>query len=275
MWRSSRKLIAAWLAFALVAMAVGTALAAGGGVLVVQWDANTADPDLAGYRVYFTTDPSVLTLAPAVARTLASTVDVGAGTTEVTLSSLDTTTIYYVAVTSLDYSGNESIFSNVANALPKATPTLLTLTPSSARQGTTNLAVTIFGDNMQAGAGVDLGPGVTVGSLDTSGVPTHVIANINVDPVAQVDSRDLIVTNPGGGNATMPAAFAVDVDPARVDINGSNRIDGGDLVEVAAVFTARSGDPGYSIQLDLDADGVIDGTDLSLLIALFGSIGPF
>jgi len=275
MWRSSRKALAAGLVCALAVAAAGAALAASAGVLVVQWDANTVDPDLAGYRLYFTTDPSVLTLDPAVARTLATTVDVGAGTTEVTLSSLDETVVYYVAVTCLDFSGNESVFSNVASALPKATPTLLSLTPSSARQGTTNLAVTIFGDNMQPGSVVDLGPGITVNSLDTGGAPTHVTASISIDPVAIVDTRDLVVSNPGGGTATMPAAFAVDVDPARVDINGSNRIDGGDLIRVAAVFTTRVGDPAYSIQCDLDANGVIDGTDLSLLIALFGSVGPF
>ena len=44
---------------------------------------------------------------------------------------------------------------------------------------------------------------------------------------------------------------------------------------IAAAFGARSGQSAYSSALDLNVDGVVDGSDLSLLIAFFGKVGPF
>jgi hypothetical protein len=138
-----------------------------------------------------------------------------------------------------------------------------------------NFPVTLYGVNLDSGATALFGPDVTVTSLDTSRAPGSVVARINVGSFAQVDGRDVTVANPNGGSSTLPQAFSVLVDVARVDINGSARIDGGDMVQVAAAFTARAGEPRYSIAYDLNVDGVIDGADLSLLILYFGMVGPF
>lgn len=249
--------------------------AATNGSVTVQWDANTIDLDLNGYRVFLTTDSSVYNMTPAQAAGVATTRDVGKTTIETTFNSLDTTRTYHVAVTSRDTSGNQSIFSNVASGLPGAVPTLLTVSPTTAKQGTIDLPVTLNGSEFQPGAGVSFGQGVTVRSVDTSSVPTRLVARIDVNAVARVDTRNVTVTNPGNAAFTKPNAFTVSLDVGRVDINGSNRIDGGDLTDVAAAFARTSSDPGYSVAYDLNVDGVVDGTDIALLITYFGLIGPF
>ena len=261
----------------VLSLIAGTLPAAGAtnGTLTVLWDANTTDADLNGYRVYLSTDVSLFSLTPAAARPLATTRTVSASTTTTTFTPLDTASTYYVAVTSYDISGNESIFSNVTSAQPAVTPTLTSVSPASATQGATGLAVTLTGTNFQSGASVSFCPGITVTALNSSGVPTRLVATVDLNAMALVDTRDVSVTNPGNGTATKANAFEVLLDVARVDINQSNRIDGGDVIEVAAAFASRSGEATYSVDFDLNVDGVVDGVDLSLLIVYFGSVGPF
>jgi dockerin type I repeat protein len=252
-----------------------TALAATNGVLTVQWNLNTTDTDLAGYRVFISTDSSIFTLTPAAAQPLATTRTVSISTTSTSFTSLDTTLVYYVAVTAFDTSGNQSVFSNVASATPGVNPVLSSVSPTAGTEGNSNLAVTLNGTNFQSGATVAFGPGVTVTSVDASGVPSRLVARVSIDPLAEVDNRDIVVTNPGGYASTLANAFAVRIEVGRVDVNQSNRIDGGDLVALAASFTARAGQAAYSTALDMNVDGVIDGTDLALLITYFGLVGPF
>ncbi|MCG8604940.1 fibronectin type III domain-containing protein [bacterium] len=64
-----------------------------------SWDANS-EPDLAGYKVHYGTEPSTYT----------TTLDIGNSTT-VTIDSLQANTTYYFAVTAYDLAGNESAFS--------------------------------------------------------------------------------------------------------------------------------------------------------------------
>src|SRR2546426_1847984 len=136
-------LIAA-LAFGLgLAALPRPALSLENGSLTVQWDANTTDSDLSGYRVFLSTDSSVFSVTPAAAQSLATTRAVSASTTQTTFSALDTTKVYYIAVTCFDLSGNESVFSNVVSTQPSTTPTLAMVSPSFAAQGSSNLAVTL------------------------------------------------------------------------------------------------------------------------------------
>lgn len=338
------------------------------GLLVAEWQENTVDPDLGGYRVFVATDPNVFDLTPQQARTRATTVTVPAGTKEAMLSSLDTAATYYVAATSFDASGNESGFSNVVAAQPcaastsgavsiewdpdedsdlasynvyvttdpelferdpeavrsrltptrvgkertqvtmtgldvdrtyyatvtstntrgdetafsavlavKATviPTVCSVQPALGPQGASALTVTLNGANFTPDSTVTFGPGVSVMQLDTSRAPTSLTAVLSIDPMARVDSRDVVILNPEGASSTRFDAFDVAVDVERVDIDSSERVDGGDLVRIAALFGVRSGQSGYSTALDLNVDGVIDGSDLSLLIVYFGRVGPF
>jgi hypothetical protein len=56
----------------------------------------------------------------------------------------------------------------------------------------------------------------------------------------------------------------------RADVNGSNRVDGFDLAELASLWTIRSGDAEYRRNVDIDLNGMIEGHDQSLLISRFG-----
>jgi len=244
------------------------------GVVSVQWDASSAQ-GVSGHRVYVSSDPGVFDLTPAQAQKKAIAKMVGAKSTGTTVESLDSTQTYFIGVTTIDAAGVEGGFSEVVSATPSLMPTLCSVSPFETQQGAVGFAVTLYGANLNSSATASFGPGVTVTSLDTSGAPASIVARVTVGSFAQVDSRDVSVSNPDGGSSTLPQAFEVLVDVGRVDINGSSRIDGGDMVQVAAAFTARSGEPRYSIAYDLNVDGVVDGADLSLLILYFGMVGPF
>jgi hypothetical protein len=58
------------------------------------------------------------------------------------------------------------------------------------------------------------------------------------------------------------------------DINGSDRVDGFDLVALARAMSSQIGDPGYNPVLDLNGDGWIDGFDLDVLRTFFGDSVP-
>jgi len=58
----------------------------------------------------------------------------------------------------------------------------------------------------------------------------------------------------------------------RADINGSNRSDGFDLAAVGLLFAVREGDPGYSREVDVDVNGIIDGEDLGRIVSRFGEL---
>lgn len=278
MWPSTDRLRGARalaLAAAVLLVSSNGVVASLNGSITVLWDANTVDTDLAGYRVYLATSVSVFGLPPAQAQAQATTRTVLPSTLQTTFTALDTSVTYHVAVTCYDTSGNESPFSNLDSALPVVAPVISSLAPAAAIQDDSGISVTINGSEFQPGATVSFGAGVTVLSVNSAGIPTRLVAQIDVDPLALVDDRDVVVTNPGGISGTRPNGFSVTVDRARVDINSSSRIDGGDLIPVAAKVTATVGNPGYSTLYDLNVDGRVDGTDVALLITFFGMTGPF
>lgn len=114
----------AWLVRGLVRLtllmfAAQPAVAAATGMLTVRWDPNTTDPDLAGYRVYVSTDAGLFSLPPAQALPLSTTRVVGPSVTETIFTTLDPALTYWVGVTSIDTSANESVFSNVVSGQPR------------------------------------------------------------------------------------------------------------------------------------------------------------
>ena len=267
----------AFLLCVLVLLAGTSAFAQGPtiGSITVQWNANVTDPDVDAYRVFLSTDQTIFSLPPDQAAPLAILQTVDEFTTEVVFNSLDPSATYYVAVTAVDVSGNESIFSNVAFGQPSTEPLLISLFPASAPQGTGNLTVTLSGSNFDPGATVDFGTGISVISLDTTGAPSMVTALVDVEPLAEVNTRNVAIINPGNDSSTLPGGFEVTLDISRADINGSSRIDGGDLVQIGVAFAAGLSDPLYSVARDLNVDGVIDGIDLALLLSYFGAVAPF
>ncbi|HPQ41183.1 MAG TPA: hypothetical protein PLV45_12495 [bacterium] len=62
--------------------------------------------------------------------------------------------------------------------------------------------------------------------------------------------------------------FRYDERPA--DLDGTNRVDGGDLIVLSTAFGTGTGDPLFNPDADLNQDGMIDGSDLVILSAVFG-----
>lgn len=246
------------------------------GSIEVAWNANVTDPDLAGYRLYVDDDPTTFTLAPSAAKPLAfRTFDVGIGVLDQIVPNLDATKVWFFGVTSLDLSGNESGFSNVISAQPSVTPIIRTVSPSTALQGQGGISVTITGSNFVSTSTVSFGPGINVGTVTTTGVPTTLVANVSVAALAQAKVYSLTVTNPGGSNAVKANALTVGVRPGRADIDGSNRIDGGDFLSMLLGFPSMVGDAHYNTNIDMDLDGNVDGADLAIFFSFFGEVGPF
>jgi hypothetical protein len=263
----------------LLAGASGSLAGAQTGQVQLAWDA--VDPnvtDLAGYRVHFDSDPNSFLLAPAQARAAGvQSMDVDPNTTTTVVPGIPATTNFFFSVTAFDLSGNESGFSNLVSSTGFVTPTVRSLSPNSAGQGSTGLSVTISGDAFLAGATVDFGDpnGITINNVDDTGVPGALVVDMDIGALARVASRAVSVTNPGGATGIKPSAFTVDVNVARVDIDGSNRIDGGDFVLLLLGYPSAAGDSRYSTRLDLDVDGLVDGADLAIFFTYFGLMAPF
>jgi len=139
--------------------------------------------------------------------------------------------------------------------------------------------IVLHGDDLQegllaeAGEGVRLVPAVAADSPDAPG--DTLTLRVDVDPDAAPGPRTLTVVNPDGGATGLPALIEVRLDPRRVDVDRSGRVDGYDLAVLARAFGSRKGEAAYSAAADLDASGLVDGSDLALLAARFGdSIGP-
>ncbi len=95
----------------------------------------------------------------------------------------------------------------------------------------------------------------------------------------------------GGGNWMVRAEPAVTVEPlpdvnqngipdecesggCPGNVNGDQVVDLSDLTLLLAAFGSSSGDPGYNANADLDASGSVELSDLALLLANFGTTCP-
>lgn len=93
--------------------------------------------------------------------------------------------------------------------------------------------------------------------------------NLAGRPLLGVDVRDLAVPS----NRLIQDVSRFTVRGAtflRGDIDQSGRVDGADLVVLAAAFGTKAGDSRYRAIADLDGNGRVDGTDLAILAANFG-----
>jgi hypothetical protein len=88
----------------------------------LQWDPN-AEPDLAGYRVYYSSDSSTIAAS--------TPIDVQKETTA-TISGLDPDKTYSFAVTAYNSAGLESSFSNIVTIDEQVPPTVAIISPANA-----------------------------------------------------------------------------------------------------------------------------------------------
>jgi len=177
--------------------------------LTVEWDGNTTDSDLAGYRVYMASSSAVFQLTPAAARSQATTRDVT--TTSTQFTGLTAGTTYWFGVTAYDTSGNESGFSNIASGVPLDTsaPVVSITSPSGGAnvQGTVTIAANATDDVAVAGVRFRV-DGADVGSEDTSN-PWSI--SWNTTAVADGAHTLVAVARDAAGNATTSSSVSVTV----------------------------------------------------------------
>jgi subtilisin family serine protease len=104
----------------------------------------------------------------------------------------------------------------LAALLDPDAPILVGVSPDRGTQGQ-SVTVTIQGANFQAGATAAFGPGVTV-TAATVVSPVEIAAVVSLGAGAALGPRDVVVTNPGGRSATLPAAFLVIPPPPAVTL---------------------------------------------------------
>jgi len=137
-------------------------------------------------------------------------------------------------------------------------------------------AWSLHGDDLQPGLSVDLGPGIAVREAtvraDSPGGPgDSLLLSLEVEGTAPPGRRDLRLLNPDGGGATFAAFTEVRLDPRRIDLDGSGRVDGYDLAVLARSFGRVRGEARYAPAADIDLSGQVDGADLALLASHFGA----
>ena len=142
------------------------------------------------------------------------------------------------------------------------------------RQGG-SIALDLRGDDLHPEALIDPGPGIAVESSrieseDPEAPGDRVTLALRVDDAAALGLRGLRLTNPDGGTVFLADLLRVDLDPGRIDLDGSGRVDGFDLAMLAHAFGSDEEDALYLIDADIDVDGRVDGTDLALLASRFG-----
>lgn len=165
-------------------------------------------------------------------------------------------------------------------------------TPREARQGET-VTLRLHGGSFRPGASFRLrSPDLPRGTDDE---PLVRLVNASVgecgraDVLLEVDgargmraaptgtlSAYLEVRNPDGTFSLRSFPLEILFDPDRRDINRStdetrDRVDGSDLIWLTFAYGNAADDPRYNPDADLDGDGWIDGRDLALLSAGFGT----
>jgi hypothetical protein len=157
-----------------------------------------------------------------------------------------------------------------------STPSLAPPAPVQLRQDAV-LDVDWPGDDLQPGLLVEAGAGVIVeeaivAPISTEGPGDLLHLRLRADAATPPGPRDLRLLNPDGGALLTPGVLSVGLDPHRIDLDRSGRVDGYDLAVLAHAFGRGAGEVAYSLAADIDVSGVVDGDDLALLATRFG--GP-
>ena len=211
--------------------------------LTVEWDGNTTDSDLAGYRVYMASSATVFQLTPAAARAQATTRDVT--TTSTVFTGLTAGTTSWFGVTAYDTSGNESGFSNIASGVPADTsaPVVSITSPSGGANVSGTISVTANAADDLVVAGVKFRvDGVDIGSEDTSN-PWSI--SWNTTSVTDGAHTLVAVARDAAGNTTTSAAVSVtvgNVDNTPPSVSITAPADGANVSGIVLVTASASDD---------------------------------
>lgn len=244
--------------FVLAGMAIAAPHRFEAATISVTWASGT-EADLAGYRLRLGTASGQYT----------RTVEPCAATScEVTDIVPDQT--YYLAVFAFDLAGNESSASDeVQVRIPS------TLAPLPSLDSIIDVAsgsiycirgqshsLLVHGRNIQAGATLDLGPGILASRLSpaaSDGLSTLALVSLFAAP----GPRTATVTNPDLGTSGTADALEVVKTP---DTNADCAVDVVDLNALARSWNLSQAETGFMPAVDLDGDGYIGPEDLTIFV---------
>ena len=262
-----KRMLLGWMLSAIAVTQAGT--------ISLRWD---AVPGATSYRVFYGTS----------AGNYSQVLSAGANTSA-TIQGLSDCTQYFVAVKAVNGVGESAAFSNEVAGWSRPE---LDGYSGTVQQGE-QFSITLDGANFQPGA--DLQLVASPMPTDVQGNPLvrlesytvqncgRITASLSVEPLGR-GSRAMPVgnfamrfevTNPDDVFGSEPATLTVEFDTYRADINRSNsqttdRVDGLDLSWLQYAHATNEGDPRFNPDADLDGDGVVDGTDLAMLLVDFG-----
>jgi PKD repeat protein len=175
--------------------AVLATLPVSAGTVSLEWNP-VSDSDLAGYRIYYGTNPN----------NLSQQTDVGTVTAH-TVTGLADCTSWHLAVKAFDTSGQESVdLSNLVSGWPR--PVVSSAAPSSGGQGE-QVTVTLTGSNFMSGAIVLLSDPDLVAGPTTVNACGELVVNITIAPGAALGPVDVEVENPDQVFGTGAGLFTV------------------------------------------------------------------
>ena len=175
--------------------AVLATLPVSAGTVSLEWNP-VSDSDLAGYRIYYGTNPN----------NLSQQTDVGTVTAH-TVTGLADCTSWHLAVKAFDTSGQESVdLSNLVSGWPR--PVVSSAAPSSGGQGE-QVTVTLTGSNFQSGATVLLSDPDLVAGPTTVNACGELVVTITIAPGAALGPVDVEVENPDQVFGTGAGLFTV------------------------------------------------------------------
>jgi hypothetical protein len=180
---------------------------AGASTVVLTWNPNT-DANLAGYKVYYAnTNVQPFTGSGAV-QGASGKVSVLKGTNTATLSGLDPTKPYFMAVTAYNTAGQESIYSNVVN-IP-ILPVQITGVTSADSKGT----ITISWPPVATAQSYNLYWSKSTGVTITNGTKVAgVVSPYTLSNLADGTAYYFIVTGVNGVAEGFPSAEMTDTTP--------------------------------------------------------------
>ena len=234
--------------------------------LRVTWASGT-EADLAGYRLSYGTSPGQYD----------ATIELGPVNSH-QIDGLMVDERYYIVVTALDAAGNPSAPSAEVSAripaslapMPSVDATMEISTRSIYALAGRSTVFVVYGRNLTVGAGVDLGPGISVSSpvLNAQGDLQFVA---NVAPDAAPGPRTVTVTNQDGGIGSRSDTVTVVRSP---DINRDCHVDVLDLNAFARAWNETTGESRYTDAADFDGDGYVGPEDLAIFVQYYLRVFP-
>lgn len=229
------------------------------GNLTIAWSPSV-DHHAAGYRIYIGSEPGLYTRV----------VDAG-GDVKTTIRDLADERTHFLVVREYDARGTETgAVSTELASLPA--PRIVSVEPDFVRTGAEAL-VAIEGSNIDPAALVRArDPRLIVRGATNAG-PGRVIVTVRAVASGEgeigIDATSLTVINPG-----RKAEEFFRFHPEALDADGDQRVDQADVRLVQEAFGSSQGGTSYSLAADLDGDGVVDGRDLSRILAKAAAAAP-